>query len=122
MPIVRKKKNSNDWSKNQNNNEQQSTGVNNNNNNESKKRVGWSGLQGYQGFQKLQLLQNNNNEESFDIIESIILDTGSTFTLIKNKDLLTGVRITDEPIKMKTNMGTRTLVHIGNIPGMKQQV
>ena len=51
-----------------------------------------------------------------------MLDTKLTFTSICNKDLLAGVKIADEPIEMKTNVGTQMLIHTGEILGMKQKV
>ena len=41
--------------------------------------------------------------------KAAILDTGSTFSSIKDKELLVNVRDAEVPIKMTTNVGDRVI-------------
>ena len=84
-----------------NNNSNSNTTTNNNNN----KQLKWSGLQ---------LYQHNN----FNLDNSIILDSGSTFSSIKNKNLLFNINKAKHPINMKTNAGNNLITHDGNFLGL----
>ena len=83
----------------------------------TKNEKGWCGLQ-----------LNNHHcltqelEPGFDTKESVILDTGSTFSAMCNNDLIAGVTNNEQIIEMKTNTGSRLITRKGTIPGMKHKV
>ena len=53
---------------------------------------------------------------------SIILDTGSTFSSMHNKELITGVKKTDRCIMMKTNSGNRVIKNQVTVEGFNKKV
>ena len=85
----------------------------------SRQIVKWDGKgkkKGYQGFQ-MNLIQDRKDDLDFNW--SVILDTGSTFTSIKNKDLVINMEEADEPIQMRTNTGGRKLNKQGEVIGLE---
>ena len=54
-----------------------------------------------------------------DFNDDLMLDTGATFSSVKNKDLLAGVHEVDRPIKMCANTGKRFMTERGETLGMK---
>ncbi len=83
---------------------------------EGEKRVHWSGVQcanigtpiyrsslGQQGIEKKNI--------------RVLLDTGSTFTSVKDKEVIYDVKESDYAMKMNTNMGSRIIKKNGKIPG-----
>ena len=49
----------------------------------------------------------------------VLLDTGSTFSAMRNKKLVAGVKQTNDMIDMKTNAGSRLLCNKGQVPGLE---
>ena len=80
-----------------------------NNNSKEKKKAG------FQGFQT-NLMQQE--EDKLDFNWSVILDTGSTFTSMKNKDLVVNVEQAEYPIQMRTNTGSREIERQGEVLGL----
>ena len=90
---------------------------------QDKKTVRWSGVQrGFQGLQqkKFCLLQDNKDTSIND--DTLLLDTGSTFSSIKNGNLITGVRPAERPIEMLTNAGTRIINKTGKMLGLGRNI
>ena len=59
--------------------------------------------------------------ENDNMSNVVILDSGSTFTSIKDRKLLDNVKKTNLPLVMKTNAGERRLQEHGTLPGFKQK-
>jgi len=59
------------------------------------------------------MLQKN---DELNLKNSIILDTGSTFSSIKNKDPIKGVTTAKDPFIMKANTGSRYINKHAEIP------
>lgn len=61
-------------------------------------------------------MQNNNK---CNIKESVILNTGSTFSSVKDKNVITGVRKAKKPIETMTNVGTQIIGQEDMVSQMK---
>ena len=57
-----------------------------------------------------------------DFNEVVLLDTGSTFSAMRNKKLITGVKQTNDMIDMKTNAGSRLSCNKSQVPGLEADV
>jgi hypothetical protein len=95
---------------------------------DNKKGVTWgTGVSGLQtGMIGLQIHNDRNliclhqsKIRATDFENDLVLDTGATFSSMKNKNLLAGVYEADKPIKMCTNTGTRLITQRGEMLGMK---
>ena len=54
-----------------------------------------------------------------DFNNDLALDTGATFSSMRNEDLLAGVHEADRPMKMCTNTGARCVTECGEMLGVK---
>ena len=52
----------------------------------------------------------------------MLLDTGATFSSMVNKDMLTKIRKADLPIEMRTNVGTRRIERVAELPGFNGKI
>ena len=52
----------------------------------------------------------------------ILLDTGAMFTSVMNEGLVANLQKAEIPIEMKTNVGTRHVEIIGELPGFDKKV
>ena len=59
--------------------------------------------------------KENKTVKKTDFDNDLVLDTGATFSSMKNKDLLAGVYEVDRPIKMCMNTGTRLVTERGEM-------
>ena len=55
-------------------------------------------------------------DDEFDIAQSAILDTGSTFSAMANKKLAAGVHSSDDMMQMNANAGLRAINQKGQVP------
>ena len=86
----------------------------------SKDNVHWSSAQ----FHSLSGSNYGQREhittDSMDDV--ILLDTGATFTSVKNQDIIANLQKAQTPIEMKTNVGTRRIETVGELPGFDNKV
>ena len=96
----------------------ESTDNQNNNDNQ-----GWSGFQRITSesdcYPEVEVV-NKQAATKFDYLKDVILlDTGSTLqATIMNPDFITGIRVSQNPIGMKTNAGTKRLNLEGKVNGL----
>ena len=94
---------------------------------EEPKSLTWNG--GYQGFQAVGsnaghnkddmcLIQKTNN---ISLREVLLLDSGSSFSMMVNEDLVKGVTLSKRPIEMGTNNGSKLIDKEGEVPGINQK-
>jgi hypothetical protein len=95
---------------------------------DAKKGTSWgTGTSGFQtGIQGIQIQDfqygvclHQSEKRATDFNNDLVIDTGATFSSMKNKDLLAGVYGVEKPIKMCTNTGTRIVSERGEMLGMK---
>jgi hypothetical protein len=89
-----------------------------------KKSVTWTGIQKKAQTMKLghSLLQAGiPRMNDFNIKKPIILDMGSMFNLVHDKQLITGMIKVKNPIKMMANVGTRILEQEGTVCGLNEK-
>jgi len=80
----------------------------------------WSGTK-VQGMQVHHcMLQKEYDALNFGT--SLVLDTGSTFSSVHNKNLITNIKEATKPIMMKTNTGKRLIKEEGTIDGFNKQI
>ena len=80
-----------------------------------------------QGWCKLQMCKETENKhcltqqsgKDIDFNEVVLLDTGSTFSAMKNKKPIAGVKQTNDMMDMNTNAGSRPLCNEGQMPGLE---
>ena len=56
------------------------------------------------------------NKDGLNYMDSVLLVTGVTFSLVRHTALTTGVAKANHPICMRTNMGTRNLKEYRILP------
>ena len=61
-------------------------------------------------------------KSGYNNLTSIVLDTGLTFSSVMNKDPFQDIKITKEPIMMRTNVGERVIKQKGKISGLKTEI
>ena len=92
---------------------------------EATKKVSWSGVQRtYMGFQKVKkgICLQESHHKTYDMVDlsvDLALDTRATFLSVKNRKLLSNIKMSDNPITMCTNVGERPLLETGEILGLK---
>jgi hypothetical protein len=95
---------------------------------DAKKGTSWgtgtSGFQtGIQGIQihdhQYEVCLHQSQKRPTDFDNDLVIDTGATFSSMKNKDLLAGVYEVKRPIKICTITGTRIVAERGEMLGMK---
>ncbi len=102
---------------------------NNNNNNNERQQTGWNHLQRaarreFQGFQGIatdtEHVHNQSEQQLFTNLKNVILmDSGSTLkSTIANPDFLTNIRVSQNPINMATNIGSKAITLEGDMPGL----
>lgn len=77
----------------------------------------WSGLQIEQGL----CLHGNGHLKPTDFENALLLDTGSTFSLIKNPKYVHNLS-NNKTINMQTNAGNKSLNVVADMPGLASKV
>ena len=81
----------------------------------SASRAAWSGAQVHS---ELFLSGHNRVEGTEDKNNIVILDSGSTVSLFKSRNLVTDIREADVKIELGTNVRSKTISKVGNVNGM----
>ena len=63
-----------------------------------------------------------NGKEAEFTDNTTILDTGATFSSFKQASLLVDKKTAENPIRMQTNVGSRTIEKVVNVPGFKAKI
>ena len=78
----------------------------------------WSGVRFNQVHSYLSSeLDKQEDTDGLNYMDLVLLDTGATFSLVKNRALITGVTKAKDGICMRTNVGTRNLEEHGRFMG-----
>ena len=107
---------------NNNNSNDNSDGNTNDDNNESDgngedNNKGWSGTQ----FKQIHAHDDDDAEEdASDFSASVTPDAGSVFSSVRNEKTAKDAKVTDEPIAVNTNVGSRTANEVAIVPGVKE--
>ena len=67
-------------------------------------------------------LDKQEDTDGLNYMDLVLLDTGATFSLVRNRALIAGVTKAKDPICMRTNVGTRNLEEDGRFTGFHRPI